>query len=79
MSDENERTQSPEPVFETVTPIALPTVWVQLGASPASETDAAEAGKFKFPTGTTDGISASRNTVSVPSQNLSGFFTAFRV
>ena len=75
----NERTQSPDPVFVTVTPLVLPTVWVQLGESPASETDAADAGTIRFPAGTTDGVIERSRTVRVPSQNFRGFRTAFPV
>ena len=57
----------------------LPTVWVQLGESPASETDAADAGTIRFPAGTTDGVIERSRTVRVPSQNFRGFRTAFPV
>ena len=43
----------------------------------AGEQSAPDACAMDPPTGTTDGVSASRNTVRVPSQNFSGFFTAF--
>jgi hypothetical protein len=39
----------------------------------------ATAGATEVPTGTTDGVSASRNTVRVPSQNFSGFLTVLSV
>jgi hypothetical protein len=52
--------------------------WVasSLNTSPAV---VALAGATEPPTGTTDGVSASRNTARVPSQNFSGFLTAFSV
>jgi hypothetical protein len=45
----------------------------------AGEQAAADAGATDPPTGTTDGISASRNTVKDPSPNFSRFLTVFRV